>query len=600
MLSMSTRALVASRKFPSLRIMVAGTRLSFGLSWLIVAPVGLWVIASAYVGVLGAFLTPAATWAVALLTAVLVVLSLAVHALAHALAGRAFKSAQPSRVPLYPLGDAAQVWPAASSAGREALCALAGPVAGWLLAAVGFALWNAQLHPYLNVSMPFFCAFNLGLGILNLIPAFPFDGGRLARAIDWGLLDRSPRSPRSTVGPGLVLAVALAGWGIFLLLQGARFSLETGLATLALAALIVLALFGGPVWPWDRTLPPHRVAPAARAGRAVAAGPLLLVLLALPAMLLPTNQGLEAPGLALAVEPMIEVPPEHFHQPAGSFILTSVLQQAPIILGEQAYARLDGRVRIMPAEQIVPANTTLQEQARQGYQMMDESTVTASVVALHLAGFPAQAEGKGARVDSVLPNSPSRQLLAAGDVITSVAGSPVRTTSDLTRLVAAQPAGGTVRLEFLREGQPMTVEAPLMSPAALGGPPRLGIAIESAGMTYSLPFPVKIVPQKIVGGPSAGLMFTLTLYNLLTPGDLTGGRKIAGTGTISLDGTVGPIGGVEQKVAAAELAGAEYFLSPPENYAAAAGAAHKIKVVEVATAEQAIEFLNSLSSTPAG
>jgi PDZ domain-containing protein len=76
---------------------------------------------------------------------------------------------------------------------------------------------------------------------------------------------------------------------------------------------------------------------------------------------------------------------------------------------------------------------------------------------------------------------------------------------------------------------------------------------------------------------------------------LTGGRKIAGTGTINLDGSVGPIGGVEQKVAAAEAAGAEYFLSPVQNYDDARAAAQHIKVVSIATAEQAIAFLRSLS-----
>jgi PDZ domain-containing protein len=89
-------------------------------------------------------------------------------------------------------------------------------------------------------------------------------------------------------------------------------------------------------------------------------------------------------------------------------------------------------------------------------------------------------------------------------------------------------------------------------------------------------------------------MFTLTLYNVLSPEDLTGGRKIAGTGTINLDGTVGPIGGVKQKVAAAEAVGASYFLSPVENYEDALSVARHIKVIKIATAQQAIEFLQSL------
>jgi PDZ domain-containing protein len=122
----------------------------------------------------------------------------------------------------------------------------------------------------------------------------------------------------------------------------------------------------------------------------------------------------------------------------------------------------------------------------------------------------------------------------------------------------------------------------------------IGITVGSAGVNVKLPFPVSINTQKIAGGPSAGLMFTLGVYNALTPGDITGGRVIAGTGTINLDGTVGPIGGVQQKVVAAELAGAHYFLVPTGNYADAKAAAHGIQVVEIKTAAQAVQFLKSL------
>ena len=89
-------------------------------------------------------------------------------------------------------------------------------------------------------------------------------------------------------------------------------------------------------------------------------------------------------------------------------------------------------------------------------------------------------------------------------------------------------------------------------------------------------------------------MFTLTIYNALSAQDLTGGRKIAGTGTINLDGTVGPIGGVKQKVVAAEAAGASYFLCPVDNYADAVSMARTIKVIKVATVQDALNFLHSL------
>jgi Lon-like protease len=120
------------------------------------------------------------------------------------------------------------------------------------------------------------------------------------------------------------------------------------------------------------------------------------------------------------------------------------------------------------------------------------------------------------------------------------------------------------------------------------------VLIDPDSLDFQFPIPVSIIPQRIAGGSSAGLMFTLTIFDLLTPEDLTGGRLIAGTGTITLDGRVGAIGGVRQKVGGAERAGAEYFLVPPNNYEEALAAARRIKVVKAATALEAIEFLQSL------
>ena len=172
---------------------------------------------------------------------------------------------------------------------------------------------------------------------------------------------------------------------------------------------------------------------------------------------------------------------------------------------------------------------------------------------------------------------------------------PFETPNELIDQIKAQNPQAIVHLNIVRDQQSLEVAVPLIAPTITNTSPRLGIAIGSAGVDVQLPFPVQIVPEKIVGGPSAGLMFTLAVYNAVTPTDMTGGRKIAGTGTISLDGTVGPIGGVEQKVAAAEAAGAEYFLSPVENYDDARAVARQIKVVKVATVDEALAFLHGLS-----
>ena len=193
----------------------------------------------------------------------------------------------------------------------------------------------------------------------------------------------------------------------------------------------------------------------------------------------------------------------------------------------------------------MPKNTTVQEQARQDYQMLDDSEATAITVGLRLAGYQTQMIGKGVRVDSILPESHANGILQTGDVITALNSEPIQTTDDLIQKVRAQSGKSTVQLEVERDQAKMELTVPLILPASPTDTPKIGITIDSAGYDFKPPFPVSIVTQKISGGPSAGLMFTLTVYNALSAQDLTGGRKVAGTGTINLDGTVGPIGGIK-------------------------------------------------------
>jgi PDZ domain-containing protein len=381
-----------------------------------------------------------------------------------------------------------------------------------------------------------------------------------------------------------------------LIAQRARFSLETGLTTLLFALLM---LFGLRVQPASQLTSDQPIEQPERPVsnlliKQLFGGLLSLVMLFASATLVLTNNGLEAPGLALSVEPMVSVPGQYRHVHPGTFILTSVVTQTSITAGEWLLAQVDPAFKIVPPESLIPANETPQQQSQQDFRMLDQSESTAAVVGLRLAGYPAQEISKGVLIVAVDPASPASTLLKSGDIITALNGTAVKTTTDLIKLIQAQTPHATVHLAIERNHQQLQIDVPLMSPVVHNGPPRIGITIQPAGSDIVLPFPVKITPQKIVGGPSAGLMFTLTVYNALSPSDLTGGRKIAGTGTIDADGTVGPIGGVEQKVAAAEAAGAEYFLSPPDNYPAALAVAHHIKVIEIATAQQAIDFLRSL------
>jgi PDZ domain-containing protein len=570
-----------------------GIRIRVGPSWLIVAPALLWAIAMVYVPILGGFLDTAGVWQVTGIVALLVAASLLLHAVAHVVAARCLGSPSPAGIPLYLFGDAAQAWPAAASPWREVALGASGPLASLALAGTGYLLWNAQLNPLLNVAAPFFGLFNACVAVLNLAPGYPFDGARLVRAVTSGAFGGLTAS-RVAAGMGYAIAAGLAGWGAYQLAQHVRFGTETGGISLALAAVALLGLRAAPPWPRE-LVEAHRGTGLRRATWLLPlAGLLVIGMLAASASILPVTSGIEMPGVALSVEPMVEVPAAYRHTHSGTFILTSVIQQTPITLGEWAYGKLSPQVRLLPPQEIVPPGTTLQQQARAGFRMLDESEMAATVAGLRLAGFDVPAVGKGVLVDSILAVSPSHGLLLPGDIIVALDGQPTRDMKDLLGQIAAARPSGAVQLEVERGSGRQSLVTSLLPPAGPGAAPRLGITAEPVGLTYALPFSVTIVPQKIVGGPSAGLMFALTVCNSVSAADLTGGRRIAGTGTIDADGVVGPIGGVEEKVVAAEDAGAAYFLAPPANYPAALAAAHRIRVVKVSSAAEAVAFLRSL------
>jgi Lon-like protease len=568
-------------------------KISFGFTWLIVIPAGLWAIVGYYLPLFSEHLTQLQTWIVTLLIALMIGVSLALHILAHLWIAKAMNQEIPTKLTLLIFGDASQSWLEADSSWQEIVTAGAGPITNLLMAGLTYLIWNAQINYFVSLIALCVSGFNVWIFVINLLPAFPMDGGRLIRALLQGLM-RSSLTTRWLRYFGFIVAVAVTGWGIFLFVQRARFSAETGLITFA----FVLLLLDGlriPALSKDEDIKiDHNV--KNRIMRFMVSGILALILLGAGSSFLLTNNGLDAPGVALSVESMVNVPAQYRHLHQGTFILTTVISHAPILAGEWIVGKFDPAMVILPPEVVVPKDTTPQEQAKQDYQMLDDSEATAITVGLRLAGYQTQMIGKGARVVSILPGSHANGILSVGDIITGLNGTPIQTTSDLIEQVQAQSASGSVRLEVERNQTQMEVTIPLMAPTSSSDSPKIGISITSAGFDYKPPFPVSIVTQKINGGPSAGLMFTLTVYNMLSPDDLTRGLRIAGTGTISLDGTVGPIGGVQQKVAAAEQVGAVYFLCPADNYADAISVARSIKVVKIATAEQAIQFLKNLPS----
>jgi len=577
-----------------LNIKAGKYRITVDTSLILLAPVTLWVIAALYVPIMGAGLTALQAWAIAGIILALMILSLFLHSFAHVFTIKTVCTTFSRRIFLSPLGDPAQHQTSALTAGREALTALAGIVTQGLLAVLFYVLWNLQINVFISAIGGFLIFFNLALMAINLVPAFPFDGGRIARAVIWNLTGKPGTATRLAWILGWGLAAGLAAWGIFLLSQHARFSLETAAMTFLFGVLTAISLLIHKSWKWDRPVPVIPRSIPAKVLSSLAAGLALLPMAAITFGLLPMNEGLEAPGFTAPVTPMVQVPPEYSYSPTGSLILVTVIPQAPILAAEWVYAHFDHSIRITPPAQIIPKDKTPQNVSLEDYRMLLDSETTAIIVGLQLAGYPVEVNNDGVSILSVVPASPAAAVLEPDDIIIAVQGNTVDFTSDLTKHLGAIAAGSVLDLKIKRQGETMDVKVPAMDPLTADGPVRIGIYMEQHNSGFTLPFPVSINPQKVNGGPSAGLMFTLGVYDMLTQQDLTGGRIIAGTGTIALDGRVGPIGGVQQKVVAAERAGAEYFLVPAENYTDAIAMATRVKVIKVTTAREAIDFLHSL------
>lgn len=201
---------------------------------------------------------------------------------------------------------------------------------------------------------------------------------------------------------------------------------------------------------------------------------------------------------------------------------------------------------------------------------------------------------RGVVVVQTFSGLPADGRLFAGDRIVAVNGRPITTVSGLADLIRTSAVGHPLRLSVVHEGRTRTVT---LSPTRTKGIPYPVIGVELSGgfgaeLIPNFPFPVAISSGDI-GGPSAGLMWTLGLIDVLTPGDLTGGHAIAGTGEIALNGDVLPIGGIQQKVVAAERAGATVFFAPASQANEAAAVAHGIVVVPVHTYRDALAYLQA-------
>jgi PDZ domain-containing protein len=569
------------------------TRLRLDPIWLIAIPSGLWLLATQILPISVPSLTPTQHWIAAVATGMILLLSLLGHAAGHLLAARLTQAPIPEVLPFDLFGDPAQAWPPASTPLRDAMVSMAGPVTSGILAGVYALIWNLQLHPAVNAVAFLGITTNTFLAVLNLAPMLPLDGGRTLRSIIWGDFDRPQLWLPIARWLGVGSMLGLAAWGFYLISLNARFSLETGAGTLLLVAVVLLGL-RHPVAAMPAVEADSPAGLLDRIGGAVVTLTQWLVV----ASLIPMVDGIYAPGPAVTVQPMIVVPAERRSESQGELLLTTVVAQTPITLAQRIAAQFQPAFTIVPPEQVVPRNTTPQQMMRRNVQLLEESEAIAMVVGVQKAGFSAALSSTALQVTGVLPESPANGVVQPEDLILSVDGVATPRVEVLRSELARRAPGEQVSLQIDRLGEQQTVMVTLMPPAEPGAPPRIGVSLQPYGLKVDLPFPVAIETRKVSGGPSAGLMFTLAIYDVLTPEDLTKGWRIAGTGTMALDGTVGPIGGIAQKVAGAEWAGADYFITPREHEQEAQAVARNIKLIVVGNVDEALAALHALPDHP--
>ncbi len=305
------------------------------------------------------------------------------------------------------------------------------------------------------------------------------------------------------------------------------------------------------------------------------------------------------PGLTLDVlaetngNEIIQVSGHRTYRTDGELRMTTVYVSQPdarVTLFELMHDWISPDDSVYPYKAVYRPDETTEQNRQEGAVEMVSSQDAATAVALDELGYDVQ---PAIEVLSVTQGSPADGALKVRDIFLAVDGKPVSSTDDIISAVQAVPPGSPVTFTVRRDGKrtPVTV-----TPKNVDGKQTIGIQF---GTGFEFPFKVSVNIDPTIGGPSAGLMFSLGIYDTLTPGSLTSGATVAGTGTIDASGNVGPIGGIQQKIVGAREAGARLFMVPPDNCADAVGAPHgDMRLVKATTMHDAVAAIEAWVADP--
>jgi PDZ domain-containing protein len=308
-----------------------------------------------------------------------------------------------------------------------------------------------------------------------------------------------------------------------------------------------------------------------------------------------------SPGGTYRTQSVITVKGAPTYDDPGSveFVTVSVTTNEMTAI-EWVWAHLHPDDTIAPASEIVPKNQSPSQNQAASLQEMADAKTEATVVALEHLGYKVTPSGTGAVILDVVKHSAADGVLHVDDTVVRFDGRAIHTQEDLSAAIHDKKPGDRVELSIEPPSSTPDDVKPETRSVTLGHSPTDSslafLGVESTTRNLSFPdLPVHVsVSTPDVGGPSAGLAITLGILDVMTKGSITGGHKVATTGTIDLNGCVGPIGGMHQKVVSVKESGAVEFIVPRSEYAEAKKYAGNLKVVPVDDTDEALQALTSL------
>lgn len=345
--------------------------------------------------------------------------------------------------------------------------------------------------------------------------------------------------------------------------------------------------------------------------RATLLAAILLVAFAFCAVVQPTGFALLSPGPTVntlgANDDQVKITVtghKTYPDSEGQLRMLTVYEMGPqqeLSLASGIQHWLSDPMSVYPKDFLYPTTATTESNNEEGAAEMTSAQDLSKVAALRALGYDVPGV-ESVAIAGISAGGPSEGKLKVGDIVTSVNGEAVSTTQALQAAIRKVQVGDVVNLVVTRDGKAtdVAIKTAPKGPGVDAKTPRIGVSI-APSQKFTFPIDIKVEVSPNIQGPSAGMMFALTIYDLLTPGSLTGGRIVAGTGTIDAQGKVGPIGGIAQKIRGAQRDGAQLFLAPASNCDEVVHAEYDhstMTIAKVATLKDAINAVTAWTKDP--